>query len=486
MEYPGGNYRGNGTYLAVATVPEALKTQPPLEDAKLIPPAATHNHTPQPDVQPPHQQAERRGHHEARRSPVKRRIVGGLVAAVMAVLPGHTTKEVVEPDVEAVEMVNQLLEEPDIPYAADPSKKDTGYRTGDLDAEYARNVQIFARRDAIAKKNGLDVYDGSQLIRSLQQMRNGFHTLEAHDAYIQFSAFLAQYGVRVQLDHTDIPPGSNLQDVPEAYLSTSAARATLVQLVRDFAATPKQYIELAGIKRLVLAMPPDSGTNQAGYTEGEFNKGDYIVSNVDANGQQLLAHELAHRINGRITPSTDNFNHNPSFANAAGNPPYGAPTKAGGTRPDNVPANNNGYITLNQFNYLYKSKRAEIMAKADKDNCANAAHSAAELLTAQAARVDFNSTYAAASEPEQQAEIDAPIANGDRSTDEIETFSTYDFHTVTSPYFPRLREQFVHELARLASANSVGRRIVTYFMQIAFKHQAANPATEIYQICDKP
>jgi hypothetical protein len=214
--------------------------------------------------------------------------------------PENQLTRCVEPTNHDFQAVGHLLRQPVAKaFRADPNAPEIGPNSTEKEKDAAdkynlqqeKTQQDFVKN--VALKYGLETHDGNHYVRLMQEglKRRDGSSASVASLLSTANAFLEKYGLEVGLatakDHIDLGG----RPLTASEIETSNVRSTLINIVSAYSNMPKEYIELSGLKRIVLA----TGIDAQAYAPATM-KHDEIVINInnDPTAGSVSEHTVRH------------------------------------------------------------------------------------------------------------------------------------------------------------------------------------------------
>lgn len=391
--------------------------------------------------------------------------IGTAVAALALPSDRHEVKIAGKlPTSQEVAEVNQLLKRTDvsqIPRGMSP-KTFTEKQATVAGAEEV----AFKRRQQIAEKHRVTVYDPTETLRSLTE-----NDLSPDQALHIVNEYFKKYDTPVVHENADqaYTYHDNQRPASPYTLASDNARHILINLVRDRARLPKEYTDNLGVTRILLSeQTPGTPFISAAYAtpHTDPHQGNAIVVNMSNQPQDdVLQHEYAHKLDEQLSGDWDAMANEPDFHQAINNAPYGNTTVAGKT---DISARANGYYTYDDYTKV-RDAQADIVANhAGDPHCRTIAKQASDTIRQVGRKTAFYSVYGGFKPQENYAVIAQVATDGERQREA--------FSDIMAGNLPLLRGQVAIELARLNYDGPKGDALKGYFIDAAYKHQ---PVTHI-------
>ncbi len=246
-------------------------------------------------------------------------ILGGCVES------GHTSKQTnsasaesspftgapqqcIEPTIDEINTADHLLRAPEDPLASIPvSVSQRGSDYEDQMAKYADFLKQTAAEDHVT------IFDGAPAANNIYHNLAGMKPApESFATYLtEVQQFLDQLGVTLTVAEPGVTYSYGGRVPTAEELATKSAAYLLADIATAFSNLPKEYVELAGLKHIIIVAGTDT-EDVAGYANTEYPH-DTIVLDILKTPDQSISpsgvnHELYHLIDAASCGAADMFN----------------------------------------------------------------------------------------------------------------------------------------------------------------------------------
>ncbi|HSX24327.1 MAG TPA: hypothetical protein VLE74_04455 [Candidatus Saccharimonadales bacterium] len=198
----------------------------------------------------------------------------------------------IEPTAEDILATETLLHAPEDPLASIPVT--VSQRAGDYEIQEARYNKFI--KDS-ATSNGLTLFDGANIAQDILRGLGGMKPApESFDAYLSSTqTFVNQLGVDISLGKADVTYAYGGRVPTSDELVSKSAAYLLADIVSAFSNLPKEYIELAGLKHIVIVAGTDTN-DVAGYAETQGRHDTIVLDILKAPDQSISVHGVNHEL----------------------------------------------------------------------------------------------------------------------------------------------------------------------------------------------